>query len=269
MKIKNYFSLCITFTKVSVCFNFFISMKRSFSVCIFVCISLFSFAQEQGDPKVTEVWEPVPLVVTPGKTSQIPPSDAIVLFDGKNLAAWQGKDGNAPKWSLGNGSVTVVKDAGDIRTKQVFGDCQLHVEFRTPEIVMGEGQGRGNSGIFLQESYELQVLDGYNNKTYSNGQTASVYKQHIPLVNVCKKPGEWQMYDIIYTAPRFKEDGTLEKPAYLTVFQNGVLVQNHVELRGSTAYIGQPKYKKHGKAAIKLQDHGNMVSYRNIWIREL
>ncbi|MBC8109951.1 MAG: DUF1080 domain-containing protein, partial [Verrucomicrobia bacterium] len=230
--------------------------------CFFLLVSLIfsnAFAQE-GDPKATEVWEPVPRVVTPTLNTQNPvppPSDAVVLFNGKNLNAWQDKDGKAAQWLLSkDGSVTVVKSKGDIMTKQKFGDFQLHVEFRTPATVVSEGQGRGNSGIFLQERYEVQVLDCFNNKTYSNGQTASIYKQAIPLANACKKPGEWQVYDIIYMAPHFKEDGSLEKPAYVTVMHNGVLVQNHTELKGETAYIGIPKYTSHGKAAIKLQDHG-------------
>jgi hypothetical protein len=169
-----------------------------------------------------------------------------------------------------DGAMTVVKKTGNILTKQGFGDCQLHIEWRTPAEVVGESQGRGNSGIFLQSRYELQVLDSYNNRTYSNGQAGSLYKQAIPLVNACRKPGEWQAYDAIYTAPRFAEDGTVQRPAFITVLQNGVLVQNHFELKGPTEYIGQPKYKKHNpKEPLMLQDHGNPVSYRNIWIREL
>ena len=158
---------------------------------------------------------------------------------------------------------------GDISTKKEFGDFQLHVEWSAPEEVKGESQGRGNSGIFLQDRYELQVLDNYKNRTYANGQAGSIYKQHRPLVNAMRKPTEWNTYDIIYTAPRFKEDGSLFSPAQVTVLHNGVLVQNDVDLKGPTEYIGLPEYKAHGKAPISLQDHGNPVQYRNIWIREL
>jgi hypothetical protein len=165
--------------------------------------------------------------------------------------------------------MTVVKGAGNIVTKRSFGDCQLHIEFRTPAVVVGEGQGRGNSGIFLQSRYEVQVLDNYNNRTYSNGQAGSIYKQHIPLVNACRPPGEWQTYDIIYTAPRFNADGIRIAPGRVTVIQNGVLVQNNVEIRGTTEYDTMPKNFAHGKAPLELQDHGNPVSYRNIWIRDL
>ncbi|MBK7979185.1 MAG: DUF1080 domain-containing protein [Ignavibacteriae bacterium] len=233
-------------------------------------ISNLLFAQEEGNPKLTEVWDPVPPIITPGEKNCMPPSDAIVLFDGTNLDEWENVKGGEAKWLLGDGAMTAVKKTGSIKTKKVFGDCQLHIEWRTPEKVEGDGQGRGNSGIFLQDRYEVQVLDSYNNVTYSNGQAASIYKQHIPLVNVCKRPGEWQTYDIFYNAPIFKDNGDVEKPAYITVVQNGVLVQNHVEIKGTTVYIGQPKYEKHNaKEPISLQDHGNPTSYRNIWIREL
>ena len=250
-------------------------MFRKLSLLFLFCaVVTISYSQEKGDPKLTEVWEPVPKVVTPGldtKNPVAPPSDAIIVFNGKDLSQFENKDGKDAEWKLnkGEGSVTVEKGKGNIHTKQSFGDMQLHIEFREPAVVVGESQGRGNSGIFIQGRYELQVLDCYNNKTYVNGQTGSIYKQAIPLVNVCKKPGEWQVYDVIYTAPRFKEDGSLEKPAYITVLQNNVIVQNHTELKGGTEYIGLPTYKKHGKAPLELQDHGNPVSFRNIWIREL
>lgn len=222
------------------------------------------------DPKATEVWSPEPRVVAPGNP-QSAPSDALVLFDGTSLKEWiNAKDSSTAKWDIGaDGALTVRPGNGDVMTKRSFGDCQLHIEFRTPSVVQGEGQGRGNSGIFLQNRYEVQVLDCYENKTYSNGQTGSVYKQHIPLVNACRKPGEWQTYDIVYTAPRFNPDGILILPGRLTVLHNGVLIQNNVEIKGTTEYIGLPKNEAHGKAPIRLQDHGNLVSYRNIWIREL
>lgn len=242
-------------------------------------LSVVSFAQQQGDPKATEVWTPVPKIVTPGISNSDAPSDAIVLFDGKNLDAWRStKDSAAAGWTVANGVVTVKKGTGNIQTKRSFIDYQLHVEWRIPENITGSGQARGNSGVFLastgpgDDGYEIQVLDCYNNTTYVNGQTASIYKQSIPLVNACKKPGEWQSYDIIWSAPRFNDDGSLKSPARVTALQNGVLVQNNFELKGGTTYIGTPSYKKHGPASIKLQAHGDPsepISYRNIWVREL
>lgn len=242
-------------------------MKHILIVSVFIFIASCAFAQE-GDPKVTEVWEPQPKVIMPGIGSTAP-SDAIILFDGKNLTEWINLKGEVSKWDVKDGVATVVKGAGDIKTKKTFGDMQLHIEWRSPQKATGEGQGRGNSGIFIQERYEVQVLDNYNNKTYANGQAGSVYKQYIPLANACKKPGEWQVYEIIYKAPKFNVDSSLNSPAYLTVIHNGVAVQNNVALLGETMYIGKPFYKAHGKAPIKLQDHGDPVSFRNIWIREL
>lgn len=244
------------------CFN---ALAMAGIVLSFILIPFMGKAQE-GDPKLTEVWEPEPEVVTPGDRNEAP-SDAIVLFDGKDLSKWKGKDGEA-KWEVKNGAVTVVAGAGPIETKQEFGDVQLHIEWRTPKKVSGEGQGRGNSGIFLQGLYELQVLDSYNNRTYANGQAGSIYKQSIPLVNATKAPGEWQVYDIIYRAPEFSGK-ELTKAGRITVFLNGVLIQDHTEIKGTTEYIGAPKIIPHGKGPLKLQDHGNPVSYRNIWIREL
>ena len=227
-------------------------------------------AQQNGDPKLTEIWKPVPRVVSPGATPSDAPSDAIILFNGKDAASWQNKNGNAFNWRVESGAMTVIPNAGDIQTKEGFGDCQLHIEWRTPAEVSGEGQGRGNSGIFLMGRYELQVLDSYNNNTYSNGQAGSIYKQHMPAVNVCKPPGQWQTYDIVFTAPLFNQDSTLKSPARITVFQNGVLIQNNVELWGPMQFIGVPKYEKHSdKEPLLLQDHHNAVSYRNIWIRPL
>ncbi len=166
--------------------------------------------------------------------------------------------------------MTVVPGAGNIRTRRRFGDLQLHIEWRTPAEVSGEGQGRGNSGIFLMERYELQVLDSYDNRTYSNGQAGAIYKQHIPMVNASREPGEWQSYDVVFTAPRFGADGALLSPARMTVFHNGVLILNHVELRGPTKFIGEPEYEAHAdRVPLLLQDHGNPVSYRNVWVREI
>lgn len=220
------------------------------------------------DPKATEVWEPEPRKVTPG-LNHMPPSDAIILFNGSNMDEWTDLKGNPSPWQITEGFLTVVPKKGDIKTKKVFGDCQIHIEWRSPSLVKGEGQGRGNSGIFLQEKYELQVLDSYDNRTYSNGQAASIYKQSMPLVNVMNKPGEWQVYDIIYKAPRFNKDGILVSPPTITVLHNGVLVQNNTEIKGSTEYIGLPGFKAHEKGSLRLQDHGDLVSFRNIWIREL
>ncbi|MES2732160.1 MAG: DUF1080 domain-containing protein [Bacteroidota bacterium] len=222
--------------------------------------------------EMTEFWEPEVRVVTPGShtanAAMTAPSDAIVLFDGKDLSKWKGKDGEA-KWEVKEGIVTVKKGTGDITTKEKFGDCQLHIEWRVPADATGQSQARSNSGIFLQDRYELQVLDSYNNRTYANGQAGSIYKQKPPLVNAMRKPGEWNVYDIIYTAPRFKEDGSLFSPARITVLHNGVLVQNNLDIRGDTPYIGLPTYTAHGDSPLHLQDHGDPVSYRNIWLRKL
>jgi hypothetical protein len=233
-------------------------------------------AQTEGPmpmkPEMTEIWDPEVRIITPGETPANAPSDAIVLFDGVDLASeWTNGEGGQPGWLVEDGCVTVKKGTGTIKTKRVFNDFQLHIEWRSPSEVVGTSQGRGNSGVFLQERYEVQVLDNYDNRTYRNGQAGSIYKQHPPLVNACKKPGEWQTYDIIYTAPRFNDDGTFFTPPAVTVLHNGVLVQNNSKMRGPTEYIGIPEYtvKKHGPGSIVLQDHGNPVSFRNIWIREL
>lgn len=232
-------------------------------------------------PEETEVYEPVPPVVTPGTPSSAPPSDAIVLFDGKNLNEWvMNKDKSPAVWDVADGIMTVKKGSGsgNIETKRTFKDYQLHVEWRVPANITGSGQARGNSGVFLASTgpgdagYELQVLDSYENKTYVNGQAGSIYKQGVPLANPSRKPGEWQTYDVIWTAPTFGSDGTVKSPARVTVLYNGVLVQNNFELRGETLYIGQPVYKPYDRAPIKLQAHGDKsepVSFRNIWVREL
>ena len=237
-----------------------------------VALSAVSNAQNRagGDPKLSEIYSPVAPVVTPGKTAADAPSDAIVLFDGKDASKWVAKDGSAVKWTIENGAMTVKPGSGEIRTKDGFGDCQLHIEWRTPSVVKGEGQGRGNSGIFLMSNYELQILDNYNNKTYSNGQAGSIYKQIVPLANASRQPGEWQTYDVIFKAPRFNENGILVDQARITVIHNGVLIQNNVALWGGTQYIGIASYDKHeNKLPIILQDHGDLVSFRNIWIRNL
>jgi len=234
---------------------------------ISLCAYLYLEAQIK-DPKATEVWEPEPRVVTPG-TGTAPPSDAIVLFDGTSLKNWASAKGGPARWKVAEGAMTVVKGTGDIQTKRDFGSCQLHIEWRTPTVIEGKGQGRGNSGVFLNNTYEVQVLDSYQNRTYSNGQAASIYKQYLPLVNACRPPGEWQTYDIIYLAPVFNEDGIKVRSGTLTVIQNGIVVQNNIEIKGTTPYIGLPQNPSHGKGPLRLQDHSNPVSYRNIWIREL
>lgn len=233
----------------------------------------------RGNPADTEVWEPVPKAVTPGPTSSSAPADAVVLFDGSNLNEWVSpKDKSPAGWTVAGGVLTVNKPAGNIETKRSFTNYQLHLEWRIPADITGTGQSRGNSGLFLASTgtgdggYELQILDSYENKTYANGQAGSIYKQSIPLANANKKPGEWQTYDVIWTAPTFNADGSLKTPAYVTALHNGVLIQNHFELKGETVYIGKPQYRKYEAAPIKLQAHGDKsapISFRNIWVREL
>jgi len=237
-----------------------------------LCTVLVANAQDRkgGDPKLSEYYEPAAPVVTPGKTASDAPSDAIILFDGKDASKWKSKSGDAAGWTVGDGALTVKAGSGEIISKDAFGDCQLHIEWRTPSVVKGDGQGRGNSGIFLMGKYELQVLDNYNNKTYVNGQAGSIYKELPPLVNACRPPGEWQVYDVIFTAPTFNENGSPKTQARITVIHNGVLVQNNQSIWGATQYIGIPNYEKHAaKESIHLQDHGNPVSFRNIWVRNL
>jgi hypothetical protein len=246
-------------------------MKKFYFVFATLLLSSAISAQgRKGDPTLTEIWNPEPKVVAPGKTSQDAPADATVLFNGKDFSAWTGKGGKQIEWTIADGAMTVKGGTGEITSKQGFGDCQLHIEWRTPSVVKGAGQGRGNSGIFLMGKYELQVLDSYNNKTYSNGQAGSIYKQLVPLVNASKAPGEWQTYDIIFTAPRFAADGRLQSQARITVIHNGVLIQNNQAIWGGTEFIGIAEYKPHSmKEPLVLQDHGDAVSFRNIWIREL
>jgi len=243
-------------------------IKKIFLHVLAIIFSMGLFAQE-WQPELTYKWEPIPPVVTPGDGTA-PPSDAIILFDGKNMDQWEKPNGEPVGWKLEEGVMTIVKGRGAIQTKQAFDDIQLHLEWRAPVEIEGEGQERGNSGIYFQGRYEVQILDCYENTTYVNGQTGSVYKQHIPLANVCRPPGEWQAYDIIFMAPRFKENGSLFSPATVTVLHNGVLLQNHVTIQGTTEHIGLPAYKTHPlKQPLLLQDHSNPVSFRNIWVREL
>ncbi|WP_318312339.1 3-keto-disaccharide hydrolase [Flagellimonas crocea] len=226
---------------------------------------------EPTKPEQTEFYEPVPPRVIPGENGA-PPSDAIVLFDGTSLDKWiSSADSTAAKWTLNkDGSMTVKNRTGDIQTKQNFGSVQLHIEWKSPAEVQQEGQHRANSGVFLNGLYEVQVLDNNDNDTYVNGQVGSIYKQHVPLAMASVPTGEWNTYDIIYHAPEF-EKGQKVKSGTLTVIHNGVLIQDHVEIKGTTPYIGWPKNPPHGKGPLRLQDHGDnsRVSYRNIWVREL
>lgn len=238
-------------------------MRHIVLLCFLAFCNLILHAQIK-DPKATEVWEPEPTVIDPGDMTT-PPSDALAL----PISAWTHKDGSEVKWKEDKGVMTVIRGSGPIFTKEKFADFQLHIEWRAPSEIKGEGQGRGNSGIFLQNKYEIQVLDSYENRTYSNGQAGAIYKQAMPLVNAMNPPGEWNTYDIIYKAPHFNEDGIKVASAYVTVLHNGVLIQNHLEIKGTTPYIGLPKNPAHGDDVIQIQDHGNPVSFRNMWIRKL
>jgi hypothetical protein len=230
-------------------------------------------------PEDTEVWKPIPPIVTPAKVPGDAPSDAIVLFDGRNLDQWVSTLDKSPAgWTIADGVLTVDKARGNIETRRAFRDYQLHLEWRIPADITGSGQARGNSGVFLastgprDQGYEVQIVDSFENATYVNGQAGSVYKQHPPLANASRKPGEWQAYDIVWRAPMFGADGALTKSATVTVIHNGVLVQDNAVLAGETVYIGKPAYKAHGRAPIKLQAHGDPsapISFRNIWVREL
>ena len=226
--------------------------------------------QEPTKPKETEVWEPKPKTVTPAKNNTAP-SDAIVLFDGSNLDEWISvKDSTAAKWTLNeDGSMIVKRGSGDIKSKKEFGSIQLHIEWKSPSKIEGDGQHRGNSGVFFQGLYEVQVLDNNDNETYSNGQVGSVYKQSIPLAKASAPTGEWNTYDIIFHKPEFDSEGSKTKSGTITVLHNGILIQDHYELKGTTEYIGWPKNNAHGDGPIVLQDHNSNVSYRNIWIRNL
>ncbi len=255
-------------------------MKLNY-VLLMAAIGFTSFAQAQTKPEETEIWSPIPKVVTPGKMNADAPSDATVLFDGKSLDQWVlvSDSTKVAPWKVADGILTVDKSTGNIRTKKSFLDYQLHIEWKEPKTLTGSGQARGNSGLFLasigpgDDGYELQILDNYNNPTYVNGQAGSVYKQTPPLVNACKPDDVWQTYDVVWTAPRFNTDSSVKTPAYVTVFHNGILVQNHTELKGPTQYIGTPAYRHaHGAEPIKLQAHGDKsepLSFKNIWIRDL
>ncbi len=253
-------------------------MKTPVAVAFGLFVALTATLPGAPDPR----WlghdreRPSPPVVNPGTVGTqdqpgVAPSDAVVLFDGKDGTQWVAMDGSPTKWVVKNGALECMPGSGYVRTLQSFGDCQLHIEWAAPTPPQGTSQGRGNSGVFFgHDRYEIQVLDSYENQTYADGSAASVYGQYPPLVNASRPPGQWQTYDIIWTAPRFDAEGKLVAPAYATVFLNGVLVQDHVELTGPTSWVGRAPYKAHPeRLPISLQDHGNPVRYRNIWVREL
>ena len=235
--------------------------------------SLAALAQDKW--KIHDMDRPQPKIVDAGIPSTQdqagrPPSDAIVLFGGKDLSQWVGRDGSAPRWKVENGYMETVRGSGMIFTRQPFGDCQLHVEWATPVPPIGTSQGRGNSGIYLMGKYEMQVLDSYENKTYPDGQAGAIYGQYPPLVNASRPPGQWQSYDVIFRGPRFDASGKVVRPATMTLLHNGVLVQDHMELTGPTEHKVRVPYAQHPeKLPIGLQDHANPVRFRNIWLREL
>lgn len=237
------------------------------TVAALICAPVLAGAQ---DAQPFPAPNAAPPVVTPGRTNADPPSDAIVLFGGKDLSHWRSSDGGPAKWTVRDGYIEVAPGTGDIATAESFGDVQLHIEWATPAVVKGEGQERGNSGVFLMGHYEVQVLDSYDNVTYYHGQAGAVYKQYAPLVNASRKPGEWQTYDIIFHAPRFDEQGKVVDRARVTVLHNGVLIQNNVEIYGNTYNDRPALYTPHAsQEPLRLQDHGNPIRYRNIWIRRL
>jgi 3-keto-disaccharide hydrolase len=248
------------------------TIARRVLVCTALLLTNVAYAQEQRVPGQVPTPSKEPTVVTPGATPGAPPSDAIVLFDGKDLSQWvsQSAAGGPAPWVVADGVATVKPGSGGIQTKQGFGSCQLHIEFATPSVVEGNSQGRGNSGVFLMNNYELQILDSYQNPTYFHGQAGAIYKQHAPLVNASRKPGEWQIYDVVFHAPKFDADGKLVQRATFTVFHNGVLIQDHVIVMGITFNDKPPYYEAHAaKMPLSLQDHHNPMRFRNIWIREL
>jgi hypothetical protein len=248
-----------------------LTIARRVFACTALLLTTVAYAQERVPGQVPNPTKE-PAVVTPGAAPGAPPSDAIVLFDGKDLSQWvsQSAAGGPAPWVVADGVATVKPGSGGIQTKQAFGSCQLHIEFATPSVVEGSSQGRGNSGVFLMNNYELQILDSYQNPTYFHGQAGAIYKQHAPLVNASRKPGEWQAYDVVFHAPKFDADGKLIQRATFTVFHNGVLIQDHVIVMGVTSHDKPPYYEAHAaKMPLSLQDHHNPMRFRNIWIREL
>jgi len=257
------------------------SIVIKIAVCLLVValgVGISYAAKEKGKYGVHDKERPNPSVIAPAEQCGQPPSDAIILFEGKNTSQWQSEKGGGPvKWNIENGYIEVVKKAGDIRTVKEFGNCQLHIEWWVPPDVDPKitDQKRNNSGVFFMDKYEVQVLDSYTddnyktNKTYADGQASAIYGQYPPLVNACRKPGAWQSYDISFLSPLFDDKGKCIRPARITVLHNGVVVQNNVEIKGATAHKKKAQYSPHGKGPLKLQDHGNPIRFRNIWIREL
>ncbi|KRO90071.1 MAG: DUF1080 domain-containing protein [Bacteroidetes bacterium] len=251
---------------------------------IFFFFGLLTTYCQTTNPADTEVWEPEPKIVNPGKLGS-PPSDAIILFDGSDLSSWKNsKSGEIANWTINNDQSMTVKQDGGIETIEEFGSIQFHIEWKTPKTIVGNGQGRGNSGVMFQRRFEIQILDSYNNRTYSNGQAASIYKQYPPLVNATKGPNHWQTYDIVFMEAAYDKSGKETNPGSFIVFHNGILVQNNVIIKGTTEYIGKPlkgenvisnymrtfkNPKENLKKTIMLQDHGNPVQFRNIWLRKL
>lgn len=245
-------------------------MQKQFFLLFLVTIAATLSAQIT-DPKATEFYEPVPPKVQAAPVTTPPPSDAIVLLgEGADAVEWTNAAGGPVEWTKEGDALVVKPGTGDIKTRRTFGDVQLHVEWRSPNEPGKEGQQRGNSGVFFHERYEVQILESNGSDTYTNGQAASIYKESPPLVNATSEMGDWNSYDIVFSSPVFNDDGMVIRPAHVTVLHNGVLVQNHWEIEGTTAYIGLHKYTAHPETgSIKLQDHGNPVAYRNIWVREL
>ncbi len=243
-------------------------MAAVFSVHLLVSVNTCS---AEPPPEETEIWEPKPEVVEPMYVSKLPPADAIVLFDGTSLDEWSAPDGTATEWVIEGDDMVVQRGRHDMVTRLTFEDLHLYMEWKVPANVSGAGQRRGNSGVFLQRRYEVQILDNWENDTYVNGMAGSVYKQHIPLANPARRPGEWQSFEIFFKAPIFDADGKLEHPGRVTVLHNGILVQNNVEILGSTSWRGLPSYEAHGPDSIRIQKHGSTsgMAYRNIWVREL
>jgi hypothetical protein len=247
------------------CLLFSLTVPAAFAV------SAYAF-QEPGGWKAHDMERPRPPAVHPGPRNPpvSPPTDALVLFDGSHLSEWQAPDGGPPTWRLRDGYLETDRDLGNIQTRRAFGDIQLHLEWMVPTSVQGEGQARGNSGVFLMGRYEIQVLDGYENDTYADGLPGAVYGQHPPLFNASLPPGEWQTYDIVFRRPRFSVNGELLQPARVTVIHNGVLVQDASEIRGPTRWLQHLPYRSHpDRLPLLLQEHGAPVRFRNIWVREL
>ena len=245
-------------------------MNMKLKVLTFLGLQVLVAAGCQPEQKymwdVHDLSRPRPAVVTPANQAHGAPSNAIVLFDGEDLSQWESVGGRPARWKVKRNYFEAMPETGDIRTKQAFGDCQLHIEWATPAKVEGKSQERGNSGVFLMGIYELQVLDSYENDTYPDGQAGAIYGQKPPMVNVCRGPGQWQSFDIIFRRPIFK-GGKLERSATITVLQNGVLIQDHWAIEGETLYKVRARYKPHpDKLPLRLQDHDNPVQYRNIWL---